>query len=269
MASILAHPVRIPDARPPDRPYEDVELTTADGFEIRGWFVPAPGGSSRTVLLEHGIGANRSLTLPMLVVADRLRANALMLDLRGHGESGGHTTSFGCREGQDVEAGVRWLRSARPEQSRQVVAFGLSLSTAATVFAAARIDPPFDAVVLDSSFAAPVELADGVLRRIPQLLRPLLIAPGVPLASLETGCWMPNVRPVDAIAHVRAPIWIAHADGDPLIPVAQGRRMYEAAVEPKSWFEAHGTSHLASNADPEGWLASLGAFLDRMLAEPR
>ncbi|MCB9686561.1 MAG: alpha/beta hydrolase [Alphaproteobacteria bacterium] len=266
LGSTLAHRTHVPDGVLPDRTYEDVVIRTSDGRDLSGWWIPAGTPSSRTVLLGHGIGANRSLTLSALVVADRLDANALMFDLRGHGESAGHTTSFGCHEQRDVLAAAAWIREEHADDAQQLVAVGLSLSTAPVVLAAAEIEPPFDAVILDSPFTAPVEMTDGVLRWIPSSLRPLLVWPGVPLVSLETRCWLPAVRPVDRIADVRAPIWIAHTDGDPLIPVEQGRRMAAAAREPKGWFEAHGNRHMACGTDTEGWLREAGRFLDEHLA---
>ena len=40
--------------------FETVELSTADGVRLKGWFIPAPGGESgRTIILCHGRGSNR------------------------------------------------------------------------------------------------------------------------------------------------------------------------------------------------------------------
>src|SRR5206468_2460369 len=130
------------------RPYEDVAFQTADGLTIRGWFIPARRtSSSRTLLICHGIGANRSNFLSFTMVADDLQAHALIFDFRGHGDSDGHTVTFGHREQLDVLAAVDYLRTQRPEQCRELIGLGISLGSSGLIRAAVEVEPPFDALI--------------------------------------------------------------------------------------------------------------------------
>jgi fermentation-respiration switch protein FrsA (DUF1100 family) len=235
------------------RDYEDVQFVTADGLTLRGWYLPAvKGPSARTVLVCHGLGANRSNFLGFVWVGDALDANVLMFDFRGHGDSDGHTVTVGYREKLDVEAAVGFLRRERPHAARELVGVGISMGAAGLIRAAAELDPPFDALIIDSGFASAIELTDGVLQQFPAALRPLLAAPGVPIASLEAGCRLAAVRPVDDIGSVRAPVLFIHSRGDSLIPSDHSRRLYERAVEPKSlWFvdtDLHGGALIRATA---------------------
>lgn len=267
LSNLFIHRIKLPDVLEPARAAESVWIRSDDGLPIAAWFVPREG-ATRTVLIGHGLSANRSAFLPFLAISDRLDANALLIDLRGHGESGGRTLSFGCNDQRDIAAAVSWLRSERAPQARQIVGAGISLSTAGLVLAASRVDPPLDGLVLDSAFPAPVELTDGVLWYIPGPLRRLLLVPGLPLASLEAGCWLPSVRPSEAVRRVRAPIWLAHAERDPLIPLEKGRAMYDAAREPKELYVSPTPGHgIALLEGREGYLDSLGRFFDAHLKE--
>ena len=107
------------------------------------------------------------------------------------------------------------------------------MGSSALVLAAAELEPPFDAIIVDSGFAAATDLADNVLGQFPAAIRPAMSAIGIPMASLEAGFDLWEVRPVDCIGKVRSRVLIVHATGDGLIPVAQARRMYEQAHEPK------------------------------------
>src|SRR5262249_41498850 len=157
---------------------------SADGVRLRGWFIPAATRSERTVLFCHGIGANRSQVLYYLKVADALGANVLAYDSRGHGDSDGHTVTMGHKEKDDVLTALAYLRNERPAQARQVIGLGVSMGTSGLIGAAAEVEPPLAGLIVDSGFAAVVEVTDGVLRGVPAELRSLLTVPGVPLASL-------------------------------------------------------------------------------------
>jgi pimeloyl-ACP methyl ester carboxylesterase len=75
--------------------------------------------------------------------------NALLFDLRAHGESGGTLRTLGFNERQDVRAAVDFARARAPEAP--VALWGISFGAATAVFAAAE-DPQVAAVICDSSF---------------------------------------------------------------------------------------------------------------------
>jgi pimeloyl-ACP methyl ester carboxylesterase len=181
--------------------------------------------------------------LPYLKVGQALKSNVLMFDFRGHGESDGHTISLGFKEMLDVLAALSYLRHARPEQSREVIGLGISMGAAALIGAAAEVATPFDAIILDSGFASAVELTNKLFTRIPDFFRPYLVGIGIPLASLESGCWLPEIRPEDKVARIRAPVLIIHAQEDPLIPADHAVRLYEHAVQPKALWLAPTLGH--------------------------
>jgi pimeloyl-ACP methyl ester carboxylesterase len=246
------------------RAYEDVDFRTSDGLTIRGWFIPASESSERTLLICHGLGANRSMFLSYITVADRFQANVLIFDFRGHGESDGHTVTLGHLEKYDVLAAVEFLRTHKAGQAKEVMGLGISMGSAALVRAAAEVEPPLTAVVVDSGFAAATDLTDNILRAFPGPMRAWLAVPGIPLASLHAGCWLPDIRPVDCIANVRAPVLIVHTKNDPLIPYEHAVRMHGSAREPKSLLLAETNGHGSVLGEaPSDYLAAISALLQQ------
>jgi len=126
---------------------EDVTFRSADGVELRGWWVPteAPRG---TVVMVHGLNRSRVEMIKKVPFVHERGWNALLFDLRHHGESGGEATTFGVREKEDVGAAVALARERSPGP---VVLWGISLGGASVVMAAAE-DPGIVGVICDSSF---------------------------------------------------------------------------------------------------------------------
>ncbi len=232
LSTFHVHRFKVPNPERPTalsgRTVEDIEFTALDGLTLRGWFLPAPH-SERTLLICHGMGANRTEVLPYVAVGDVLQANVLLFDFRGHGDSDGHTLSFGEREKLDVQAAVHFLRKCRPERAKHIIGLGISMGTASLIGAAADLGTSFDVLILDSGFAAAADMAEQFLPDVLAFARPGLAAPALLLASLDAGCWLPALRPVDQIARLHMPVFIIHARGDRLIPVAHARQLYAGA----------------------------------------
>lgn len=262
----FVHRFKVPNPQTPlelaRRSYDDVAFETSDGYTIRGWFLPHDEASTRTMLICHGLGANRSNFMSFHKLGRALAANLLFIDFRGHGDSDGHTVTFGHREKLDVLAAIRYLREDRTEQAREIIGFGISMGTSGLVLAAAEVEPPLDALILDSPFASAVELTDSVLGAFPPLWRPYLATVGVPIASLHAGCDLASVRPIDSIAQVRCPVFIIHAVGDKLIPVDHAKRMHAAAEEPKGLWISTSPFHGGSWGNQDDYCRRVQAFLD-------
>src|SRR5688500_3210811 len=106
--------------------YEDVAFTAADGVPLSGWWVPA-GEARGTVVLVHGLNRSRIEMVRKTPFLHGKGWNALLIDLRHHGTSGGTVSSFGHFEKQDVHAAVEYARSRSPGP---VVLWGVSLGGA-------------------------------------------------------------------------------------------------------------------------------------------
>jgi fermentation-respiration switch protein FrsA (DUF1100 family) len=134
--------------------YESVEFHSADGIDLKGWWMPGSTGSAGhpagTIVYAHGQNRSRVEMLPMAQYGHSLGYNGLTFDLRHHGASGGQVSSVGYWERLDVEAAVRYTLDQR-NAARPVVLWGVSLGAAASLMAAAET-PDVAAVISDSSF---------------------------------------------------------------------------------------------------------------------
>ena len=158
---------------------EDVTTITSDGVEIRGWWVRAPEAKG-TVVMVHGLNRARIEMVRRVPFVHQAGWNALVIDLRHHGASGGERTTFGAKEKEDVKAATRLARERSPGP---VVLWGVSLGAASAVLAAAD-DPEVAGVICDSSYRS----LDDTVRHHMQLFRGwrwwLRLVPSWPVADL-------------------------------------------------------------------------------------
>ena len=221
--------------------FEAVGIRTADGETLQAWWVPAEGARG-TVLFFHGNAGNISHRLDYLLMFNRLRYSTLIVDYRGYGGSTGTPSEEGTY--RDAEAAWDYLRHARLAQPRDVVIAGESLGAAVATWLAAKVGPR--AVVVLSTFTSATDLGAEVYWFLP-----------VRLLSRIGYDNRENLK------RIRAPVFIAHSRDDDIVPYAHGKRLYEAANEPKTFLEMRGGHNDGFIFTQPEWVAQLGAFLDR------
>jgi alpha-beta hydrolase superfamily lysophospholipase len=199
---------------------EDLSFRSADGTELRGWWVPAAGARG-TIVMVHGLNRSRIEMVRRVPFVHGAGWNALLFDLRHHGESGGKATTFGAHEKEDVKSAAQLARS---RAAGPVVLWGVSLGAASSVLAAAE-DPAVAGVICDSSYRS---LEDTVRHHV-QIARGwrwwLGVVPSWPVAD-EALFWMGRRGGFDpASVDVRAAA--ARLSGRPALFVANSddRRM--------------------------------------------
>src|SRR5262245_4445818 len=129
--------------------YEEVSFRSKDGVPLAGWFVGGVRGAP-TLIMAHDLGQDRSHLLSIGVPLQKAGYNLFLLDLRGHGRSGGHC-SLGVLEKRDILAALDYL-STRPDLDRHRFGF-LGVRMGAQAGALAALDrPELKALVFDSPF---------------------------------------------------------------------------------------------------------------------
>ncbi len=221
--------------------FEDVDLHAEDGVALHAWYLPLPD-AAYSFLVCHGNGGNIAHRLDRaLMLQSRLRAASLLFDYRGYGRSQGSPDEEGTY--RDARAAYRWLRSRGVEPGR-IVIFGESLGSAVALQLA--LEAEARALVLEAPFAS-----------IPAMAR--AVYPFLPL-------W-PFVRTrydnLGKVSGLRMPLLVLHGDRDQVVPFAQGRRVFDAAPEPKRFFAIPGASHNdAYLAGGDAYWRAIGGFLE-------
>ncbi len=221
-------------------PFEEVFLETPDSERLHGWFVPAP--QSRGVLLFcHGNAGNISHRLGAVAGFRRFGLDVLIFDYRGYGRSSGRPSEDGLYG--DAETAWRYLTRTRGVRPNRVVLYGESLGGAVAARQAQALQPA--GLILDGTFTS---LADVAAQQYPYFPVRLLLR-----YEFNTLRRMPDIR---------CPVLVLHSRQDEIIPFEQGRRLFEAANEPKMFVELRGGHNSAAEESREQYEAGLKRFLD-------
>jgi len=204
--------------------YNNVFVRTQDGVRIHGWHFPVESeDASRGLLLFfHGNAGNISHRLENIRFLVDEGISVFIVDYRGYGRSEGTITEEGmCR---DAEGAMDWLVAELGIPAGRVVIFGRSLGGVAAVHAASV--RPAAGAILESTFSS---LADASRIFFPILPSGLLL--GGRMDSMAK------------IGRVSAPLLFIHGDVDDLIPIALGRKLFDAAPSPKEFYTLRGAGH--------------------------
>lgn len=251
---------------------EDVRITTADGIELTAWFVPASGErdtDGATVIFLHGLGGNRGALLPQAAVVVEQGYNALLLDLRNHGDSGGTITTIGYREGDDLRVVVDYLLTRSDVNAERIAVIGHSLGAVAALRGAAQI-PEIRAVVSESGFSSIAGSTTEIVMALTGGNPPSPSAGAVLwFVDQETGVPASQVRSIDDVVKIAPrPILFIHGEQDTVINVRSAQEMYDAAADPKELYLVANAGHSdleLMNADAPEFERRVLTFLDTHL----
>jgi pimeloyl-ACP methyl ester carboxylesterase len=249
-------------AAPADLPAESVTFASGSGAQLSGWFVAGrPGGGA--VVLMHGVRGNR---LAMLRRARLLHSEGfavLLFDFQAHGESSGQRITFGRLEGLDAAAAVAFVRRRLPNE--RIGAIGSSLGGASALLGPAPL--AVDALVLESVYP---DIGSAIANRIRAVLGPVVgVLAARPTAWLFEAILPPflgmrpaDLRPIDHIGKVTAPLLMMSGTIDDRTTIAETRAMFARAPEPKTLWAVEGAGHYdLEGYAPEAYRARVLAFL--------
>ena len=239
--SMIFFPLGTLDATPANwgLEYETVNFTASDGVALHGWYVPRDG-ASRVVLFLHGNAGNISHRGESVRIFHDLGLSVLIFDYRGYGLSEGRPTESGLY--LDADAAWEFLVDERGVEARDIVIFGRSLGGVVASRLASVVEP--GGVIVESAFTSARDVARAVF---PLLARITVLRYEFPAARYP--------------GRANAPVLVLHSRDDEIMPFELGARLYEAASEPKSFFEMRGDHNTGFLLSQPGYARALQQFL--------
>jgi fermentation-respiration switch protein FrsA (DUF1100 family) len=215
---------------------DEVRLTPEPGVGLHAWFFPYPQPLNQdpvvsrtmrtpsrplaTLLFCHGNAGNVSHRLENVYYLLQTGFQVLLFDYRGYGHSSGQPSEEGLY--RDAIAAWSYLVERPDTAGVPRIIFGRSLGGAVAVELATRVTA--DGLILESTFTS--------IRTLARLVFPL------PLPELPV-----YYDSLSKIGRIRMPLLAIHGQEDELIPFADGKKLFDAAPEPKIWVPLVGAGH--------------------------
>lgn len=225
--------------------YSDVQITVDDSATLHGWWLPAVGEATATVLFAHGNAENISTHIASVYWLPAQGINVLLVDYRGFGRSPGRPTVANAVA--DLRASWRWLLTQPDAADLPLLGLGQSLGASLMAVAVARerdaLAGRLKGLVLEAGFSdyAGIAREQAAKSSLTWLLQ-------------KPAAWVMPVGydAIDALpALPAAPLLIVHGRLDAVVAVQHAQRLYQRALPPKRLYLYDG-GHIASLQQPPG-----------------
>lgn len=246
-------------------PFEQVSITSDDGLKLAGRYYHVKDGAPLEIQC-HGYKGNAIRDFGgNWKIANEAGRNVLLIDERCHGNSEGHTITFGILERTDV---LNWIKYANQRFGNvPIILSGVSMG-AATVLMTSEMDLPENVkgIIADCPYDAPSNIIKKVLGA--DMGMPVkLVYPLIRLGGMLYGKFnLDAASPVEAVKNAKIPILLIHSDEDRFVPYNMSCNIYAAAPEKIAFHTIHGAGHAYNYATaPEQYTQIVNAFTEKVL----
>ena len=230
------------EGRPP-LPYEQIDIPRVDGVRQFAW-VMTRGASDEApwTLFLHGNASTiaSNVNLSHYRELRGVGLNVLAPEYRGFGGLAGTPTEASLDA--DARAAYDYLRVTRHIPPGRIVIYGWSLGSALAIDLASRVDHA--AVILEG---APASQAGITQWRYPFFPMRLLIKN--------------RYDSIGKIDRLHSPLLFLHSPDDDVVPIAEGRRLFEAARTEKTFVEVRGGHLNLTDVDAQTFSDAIRRFL--------
>jgi fermentation-respiration switch protein FrsA (DUF1100 family) len=218
---------------------DETRIRSDNGTWINTVFLKHPEPRC-TLLFSHGNTEDLGNVVPFMKQFYDRGYSVFMYDYRGYGTSEGHPSTRHAQE--DATAAYRWLVEEEQIDPRTIVSHGRSLGGAVAVWLAAHHET--GGLITEVSFAS----AFRVKTRWKLL-------------------FCDKFDSLKAIRHVNAPVLVIHGTDDDIIPFRHGKKIFNAAAEPKQhlWIEK-GRHMNYAYVDEAQYFQTIERFIDELVS---
>ncbi len=245
-------------------PFERVTITARDGTRLSAKYYHTADGAPLQILF-HGYRSNSIRDFcGGLVLSLDAGCNALLVDQRAHGESGGKFLSFGIFERYDC---LDWINYAleRFGGDTKIILTGISMGAATVTLASGlELPPNVVGIIADSGYDSPSNIIRKVITesRYPTRTAYSLVRLG---GRIFGGFDIESVDSPSALATATVPVLFIHGEGDDFVPCSMTLACHAACASEKYLFTvpeaAHGISYVL---DTDGYYTAAKAFIAKV-----
>ncbi|EIE01063.1 alpha/beta hydrolase [Leptospira licerasiae] len=235
---ITLAPARVTIGNPPPG-YEKIEFKSKSGGIIRGWFNNS-SGKKGTIILLHGIRANRSAMLERSNFFVEHGYSTLLIDFQAHGESDGDLITVGVKESEDVKGAIHFVKEKRGQSKIGII--GSSLGGASALLA--DISKTIDIIIIESVFST-IDLA--IRNRVAvSMAKPIAFLTPIAYYILKYEINIPEsgLNPIDHIHEIKCPIFVISGKEDLYTFEYESLNMYQKAPTPKELWIIDKAAHI-------------------------
>ena len=247
-------------------PFQRIFIESRDGITLAGKYYHMKDGAP-LILFFHGYrGSILRDGNGILLYAKKAGYNALLVDQRCHGKSGGKAITFGIKERYDCMDWIRYV-NRRFGDDTPIVLAGISMG-ASTVLMASDLGLPVNVkgIMADCPYSEPKEILRGVMKQLKLPVNVTYTAVRIG-AKIFGGFDIEEHSPLKSMENCRIPVLFIHGDEDYLVPCDMSQKCYEVCKSlDKRRIVVKGAAHgMSFCVDGERYEKEIEEFLNRIL----
>lgn len=202
---------------------EQIFLNTKDGLRLKAYYMPAQGQDNGTIVLFHGNAGSIAHRMTKAAIYHLFGTGVLLVEYRGYGGNDGTPTEKGLYA--DGRAAMEFLTKQKNLPPEKIILYGESLGSGVAVQMATEYDAA--GLVLETPFSSAAAVASSVY-------------PFMPVRLLLKDRY-DNIAKIKQIK--KMPVLVVHGTRDGVVPFTEGKKLFEAAAEPKKFVAIEGGNH--------------------------
>jgi fermentation-respiration switch protein FrsA (DUF1100 family) len=200
---------------------EEAWFETEDGEKLHGWFFPLEGDAP-IILFCHGNAGNMSHRIDNVRLLLEQNLQVFIFDYRGYGKSTGKPSEEGLY--LDGLAAYDYLTRLKHIPPKKIVPFGRSLGAAVAIDLSLK--RKIRSLIIESAFTSTKEMAKTIV-----------------LFKLFAFIFPAHYNNLEKISQISVPKLIFHGEKDKIVPFSMGKKLFQAAQEPKYFYPIRKAGH--------------------------
>lgn len=241
--------------------WTDAVIASEDGEVLAGRYL-LTGPGRPLVLFFHGYhGTYMWDGYGCYRICRKLGYNILMVDERAHGQSSGHTITFGVKECRDC---LSWIAYAKEHiEYSKLYLWGVSMGAATVLDASRHLGcDEVAGIISECAYTSP----EAVIRRTGYAMDiPIgFLFPGVRAAAAVFGHFKLSAEsPVEAVRNTDIPILFIHGEKDGFVPYKMSEILYDACSSTKRIAGIADSGHaVCALCNPDAYRTAVEDFLN-------
>ena len=238
--TFMYHPnVKNTDSTTAQFDYKEVHINSENDIKLKSWFAYA-NPNNKTILFFHGNAGELSARVYKLNKFHELDLNFLIISWRGFSGNNGKPTEQGLYK--DSENAVAWLE-AKGINKKDIILYGESLGTGIAIELATK--DQYSGVILESPYTSMIDMGKRFY-------------PFLPISILQKD----KYNSLKKLNMIKSPILVLHGKADTLVPFYMGKKIYDAANEPKYYYFPEIDNHMMTY--DQNMMKTLSNFVDEI-----
>ena len=201
--------------------YKEVFIESEKNILLKSWF-SFSDTNKKTILFFHGNAGTLDARIYKLNELKKINTNFLIISWRGFSGNNGKPTEQGLYK--DAQKAVEWLEK-KGINKKNIILYGESLGTGIAIELATKDE--YSGIILESPYTSMIDMGKRFY-------------PFLPISILQKE----KYNSLKKLSMIKSPILVLHGKSDKLVPFYMGKKIYDAANEPKYYYFPEFDNHM-------------------------